>query len=89
LAVFSFHVPLAIGATILIQTGSLSSVPQILIGLLVIATLFPWAAWQERHSRRRDRANATLAAAAAVASAGAAGEKQATPANWAEVPAPG
>ncbi len=48
LAVFSFHLPLVIAASTVIQEFALSPAEQTLIGLLVIAALFPWAAWLER-----------------------------------------
>ena len=89
LAVFSFHVPLAIGAISLIQMGSLSRVPQILIGLLVIAALFPCAAWLERRSRRPERTEVAPEAATAVAPLAAVGEERAAPASWAGLPVSG
>jgi hypothetical protein len=48
LAVFSFHVPLAIAATILIETFGLSLAEQTTVGLVVIALMFAWAAWLEK-----------------------------------------
>jgi hypothetical protein len=48
LAVFSFHVPVAIAATILIETFGLSLGEQTTVGLGVIASLFAWAAWLEK-----------------------------------------
>lgn len=50
LAVFSFHLPLVIVASTLIQLVALSPAEQTLVGLLVMAALFPWAAWLERDS---------------------------------------
>ena len=50
LAVFSFHLPLVIVASTVIQELALSPLEQTLIGLLVMAALFPWAAWLERDS---------------------------------------
>ena len=47
LAVFSFHLPLVIIATVLIQSFAFSNTAQIVTGLLVIALLFPWAACLE------------------------------------------
>ena len=47
LAVFTFHIPLVIGATLLIQACAPTAAVQVVIGLYVIALLFPWAAWQE------------------------------------------
>lgn len=57
LAVFSFHLPLVIAATALIQSFGFANAAQIATGLLVIALLFPWAAWLE-HKRRRTVASA-------------------------------
>lgn len=56
LAVFSFHLPLVIAATVAIQMFGLSNAPQTGIGLLVIALLFAWAAWWDIYERRRVRA---------------------------------
>lgn len=89
LAVFAFHVPVAIVAISLIQTASLSSAPQLLIGLMVVALLFPWAAWLERRSRRPARIVSAAAVAAGAAPVVSAEGKPATPANWAGLPAPG
>ena len=47
LAVFSFHLPLVVAASTLVQSVPLSNSLQILIGLSVIAALFPWAACLE------------------------------------------
>jgi hypothetical protein len=47
LAVFACHLPLVIAATTVVQVFVLSPSEQTLIGLLVIAALFPWAAWLE------------------------------------------
>jgi hypothetical protein len=52
LAVFSFHVPLAIAATALIEVSALSPIEQTVAGLLVLAALFPWAAWLEIRKSR-------------------------------------
>jgi hypothetical protein len=52
LAVFSFHVPIAIAATILIETFGLSLGEQTTVGLVVIASLFAWAAWLEKRRLR-------------------------------------
>jgi len=62
LAVFSFHLPLVIVATTLIQTFGLSAAEQTLVGLSVMAALFPWATWLEHGSRPP----AAVAVAAAV-----------------------
>ncbi len=51
LAVFSFHLPLVIAASTVIQVFTLSPAEQALIGLLVMAALFPWAAWLEHDAR--------------------------------------
>ncbi|HLX94661.1 MAG TPA: OpgC domain-containing protein [Verrucomicrobiae bacterium] len=53
LGVFSFHLPLVITATTAIQMVMLSSAWQTIIGLLVIALLFPWAGCLEYLKRRR------------------------------------
>ena len=45
LAVFSFHLPLVVIATTMIQMFALSSVGQVLAGLMVMTALFPWAVW--------------------------------------------
>lgn len=47
LAVFSFHLPLVVAASTLVQMIPLSNAMQIAVGLLVISLLFPWAAWME------------------------------------------
>jgi len=52
LAVFALHLPLVIAATTAIQMFALSNTAQTIIGLLVIALLFPWAAWLDHNSRR-------------------------------------
>ncbi len=51
LTVFALHVPAAILATIIIQTFALPSPVQTGIGLLVIASIFAWAALQESFPR--------------------------------------
>lgn len=48
LAVFSFHLPLVVVASVFVQTVPLSNAMQIAVGLSVMAALFPWAAWLER-----------------------------------------
>jgi hypothetical protein len=52
LAVFSFHVPVAIAATILIETFGLSVAEQTTVGLAVLASLFAWATWLEKRRLR-------------------------------------
>jgi len=47
LAVFSFHLPLVVAASTLVQMIPLSNAMQTAVGLSVIALLFPWAAWLE------------------------------------------
>jgi len=47
LAVFSFHLPLVVAASTLVQSIPLSNAMQIVVGLSVMAMLFPWAAWLE------------------------------------------
>jgi len=56
LAVFAIHLPLVIAATTAIQLFALSDLPQTIIGLCVMALLFPWAAWLDRNNRRAARA---------------------------------
>jgi hypothetical protein len=51
LAVFSFHLPLVVAASTLVQMIPLSNAMQIAVGLSVIALLFPWAALQEYEPR--------------------------------------
>jgi hypothetical protein len=63
LAVFSFHVPVAIAATILIETLGLSLGEQTTVGLAVIASLFVWAAWLEKRRLRVADGNRVLAQA--------------------------
>ncbi len=63
LAVFAFHLPLVVAATTLIQMLAPGQTMQTVIGLLVVAALFPWAAWLERKPR-----TAPAPAAAAVPS---------------------
>src|SRR5579859_116548 len=62
LAVFSFHLPLVIAATTIIQMSMPANAWQTVIGILVIALLFPWAGGWEYHKRR----HAETAAAAAA-----------------------
>ena len=52
LAVFSFHLPLVIAATVAIQFFALSNAAQTAAGFLVVALLFPWAAWLDYKNRR-------------------------------------
>jgi hypothetical protein len=54
LAVFSFHLPLVIAATTVIQMFTLSDAWQTVIGFGVIALLFPWAGLLEYNRRRRE-----------------------------------
>ena len=54
LAVFSFHLPLVIAATTVIQMSTLAAAWQTILGLAVIALLFPWAGLFEYHRRRRE-----------------------------------
>lgn len=51
LAVFAFHLPLVVLASTFVQTVPLSSAMQTVVGLAVIAALFPWAAWLDRQPR--------------------------------------
>lgn len=62
LAVFSFHLPLVIAATTIIQMFLPANAWQTVIGMLVIASLFPWAAGWEYYKRRRGRNGAPAAA---------------------------
>lgn len=52
LAVFAFHLPLVIAATTVIQVFTLSDAMQTVLGILLIALLFGWAAWLDRNNRR-------------------------------------
>ncbi|HKW29684.1 MAG TPA: OpgC domain-containing protein [Verrucomicrobiae bacterium] len=61
LAVFSFHLPLVIAATTVIQMFTPASAWQTVIGFLVIALLLPWAGSLEYHKRRRGVTAATAA----------------------------
>lgn len=58
LGVFAFHLPLVIGATTAVQMLGLSDALQVVVGLVVISLLFPWAALLEHHERRRSRSAA-------------------------------
>lgn len=60
LAVFAFHLPLVIVATNVIQIFALSNTLQIVIAFLVIALLFPWAAWLDRKKGVAARSNLTV-----------------------------
>ena len=51
LAVFYFHLPLVVIASTWVQSVPLSSAGQVVVGLSVIALLFPWAAWLEHKSQ--------------------------------------
>jgi hypothetical protein len=62
LAVFSIHVPLAIVATTTIEMLSPSKGTQVVLGLLVIAMLFAWAALQESRGHQRKEPVARAAA---------------------------
>ena len=53
LSVFACHLPLVIAATVVIQKLALPDAVQTVIGLLVIALLFAWAALWERFKGRR------------------------------------
>jgi len=55
LAVFAFHLPLVIAASVIVQQSVPSDPWQTIIGLLVIALLFVWAAGWEYNKRRRAR----------------------------------
>jgi hypothetical protein len=54
LAVFSFHLPLVIAATTAIQIFTLPDAWQTVIGLAIIALLFPWAGLLEYKRRQRE-----------------------------------
>jgi hypothetical protein len=62
LGVFSFHLPLVITATTVIQMVMLSSAWQTVIGVLVIGLLFPWAGCLEYLKRRQAEATAKTSA---------------------------
>lgn len=53
LGVFAFHLPLVMIATTVIQMFAFSNSWQTIIGLLVIALLFPWAGCLDYYQRRR------------------------------------
>ncbi len=90
LAVFAFHLPLAIAATTTIQVLSLTSGSQTVIGLAVIAALFPWAARQERNDhRRRAQFSSAITAPAATAAPGPNDGERSAPASLAELPVAG
>jgi hypothetical protein len=59
LAVFAFHLPLAVAASTLVQSVPTSDAMQIAVGLAVIAALFPWAAWLEYKPQRAEAPVAT------------------------------
>lgn len=60
LAVFSFHLPLVVAASTLVQSVPLSNMMQIAVGLSVMAILFPWAAMLEHNPRPIKIPTATL-----------------------------
>jgi hypothetical protein len=62
LAVFSFHLPLVVAATAIIQMFTLPDAWQMVIGFAVIALLFPWAGWFEYQRRRREQTAVKLRA---------------------------
>lgn len=53
LAVFVMHLPLVIAATTAIQMFALSGMAQTVMAMVVIALLFPWAAWLDHNTNRR------------------------------------
>jgi uncharacterized membrane protein len=53
LAVFALHLPLVIAATTAIHMFALSDTAQTVVALLVIALLFPWAAWLDNNNKHR------------------------------------
>ncbi len=57
LAVFAIHLPLVIGAAVVIQQFALSHNAQIGFGLFVTALLFPWAAYWDYRKRGRIKAD--------------------------------
>ncbi len=61
LAVFSFHLPLVIAATTIIQMFAPANAWQTAIGFWVMALLFPWAGSWEYIKRRRAEIAATAA----------------------------
>lgn len=52
LAVFAFHLPLAITADVLVQLFPLSTMEAWWVGVMVVAALFPWAVWLEDRRQR-------------------------------------
>ena len=60
LAVFAFHLPLVVIATTLILSAQLSNAMQVVVGLSVMAALFPWAAWLEYKPQRAEAQTKTL-----------------------------
>jgi hypothetical protein len=59
LAVFSFHLPLVIAASTVVQLVPLSNFWQAAVSLSVIASLFLWALWLEHSPRPSTQATAT------------------------------
>ena len=59
LAVFSFHLPLVIAASTVVQLVPMSNLCQIAISLSVIAAIFLWARWLEHAHRPAAQAAAT------------------------------
>ena len=59
LAVFSFHLPLVVAASTVVQLVPLSNAGQIGVSLSVIAALFLWAMWLEHTPRPSAPATAT------------------------------
>ena len=53
LAVFAFHIPMAITATTIIQMFALSNVHQSLLVFGVMASLFLWAQWLKNNAHQR------------------------------------
>ncbi len=53
LSVFGFHLPLVMTATVIVQELTLTNQVQTFIGILVIALLFPWAAFWEYRKRKK------------------------------------
>jgi hypothetical protein len=60
LAVFAFHLPLVVAASTLVKSAPLSDTMQIVVGLSVMASLFPWAAWLEYEPQRAEAPTKTL-----------------------------
>jgi len=61
LAVFAFHIPMAITVTTIIQMFALNGFCQCLLVFAVMASLFVWAAWLNDNARKRTEIAARVA----------------------------